>query len=116
MADEEWPSDWLRAVLTMAVLSSLADQDSHGYAILQRLREQGLGEIKGSTLYPLLARQQEAEVVDHRWEHEGSGPARKVFHLTDKGRAEVETLTSRWRAFDRVVERMLQPNESGDQR
>ena len=110
-----WPSEWLRAVLTMAVLSTLADHDSHGYAISQRLREVGLGEIKGGTLYPLLARQQDAKIVDHSWEHEGGGPARKVFHLTSRGRAEVESLTSRWRDFNRTIEQMLQPIESRDQ-
>lgn len=112
MTENGWPSDWLRATLTMVVLSVLDGEDSHGYALLGRLRARGLTELKGGTLYPLLARQQEAALVEHRWEHAGSGPGRKVFHLTPEGRAEAADLRAAWKDFTAVIDRIL--DENGD--
>lgn len=103
----------MRAALTMAVLALLAEGDRHGYSLLQGLRERGLGEVKGGTLYPLLARQQEANLVDHRWEHEGSGPARKVFQLTDAGRAELAGLRSEWHEFTSVMRDIIGHDRDG---
>ena len=56
-------SEWLRGVLQPCVLQCLADGPAYGYAIIARLAEAGLGEIKGGTLYPLLARLETRELV-----------------------------------------------------
>lgn len=100
---DEWPSDWLRAVLPLMSLAILATAPAHGYAMLQTLDSMGLGSVKGSALYPLLARQQERGHVDHRWETGAPGPARKVFFLTDQGRHELERLAHAWRRLDTIV-------------
>lgn len=45
--DEEWPSDWLRGVLGLAVLAVLTRGHRHGYAIAAELADDGLGTVKG---------------------------------------------------------------------
>lgn len=102
-ANHEWPSDWLRAILPLVSLSILDRGPAHGYAILQALESMGLGSVKGGTLYPLLARQQELGRIEHRWETGQPGPARKVFHLTDRGRRELELLAEAWKRLDGIV-------------
>ncbi|MFD0485399.1 PadR family transcriptional regulator [Kineococcus sp. GCM10028916] len=103
MDGERWPSDWIRAALPLVVLSVLHDGDAHGYVLLQRLREIGLGSLRGSTLYPLLARQEELGRVTHRWEPDSGGPPRKVFALTDAGRRDLGVLGRDWQALDLIV-------------
>jgi PadR family transcriptional regulator PadR len=101
---DRWPSDWIRAALPMVVLSVLHRGDAHGYVLLQRLREIGLGSLRGSTLYPLLDRQEELGRVTHRWEPDSGGPPRKVFSLTGTGRADLLALAQDWQGLNDIVQ------------
>lgn len=101
------PTDWTRAVLPIVVLAALARGEAHGYALRQILHEEGLENVTGSTLYPLLARQQELGRLGFRWEHDGSGPARKVFFLTGDGRDALCQLKVDWSRLVAVVESSL---------
>ena len=103
MEEREWPSDWLRAVLPVVTLGVLARGPAHGYAVLQAFATLGLGSVKGGTLYPLLARQQALGHVEPSWQAGPSGPARKVFVLTDSGRRELARLSGSWRLLEGVV-------------
>ncbi len=97
--DHAWPGDWLRGVLGVCVLHALADGPTYGYALAVRLAGGGLGTIKGGTLYPLLARFEQAGLVDVEWRAGEGGPGRKYYRLTDAGRAELATSGGQWRAF-----------------
>ena len=99
MTQPEWPSDWMRGVLEVAVLRVLADGPSYGYAIAGRLRAVGLGEPKGGTLYPLLRRLEDAGDVVTEWRAGDGGPGRKYFALTPTGSARFALLTGQWRDF-----------------
>jgi PadR family transcriptional regulator PadR len=95
---------WQRASLPMLVLGVLAAEPRHGYGISQALVEAGLQPIKGAQLYPALARLEEAGAVASEWEASGPGPARKVYALTDAGRAQLAALRDEWRAFTAAAE------------
>lgn len=71
--------------------------------LLQSLRALGLGSLRGSTLYPLLARQEELGRVGHRWEPDSGGPPRKVFSITATGRRDLTLLSQHWSALNEVV-------------
>jgi PadR family transcriptional regulator PadR len=100
---EEWPSDWLRATLGLCVLWALRPGPSYGYAIITDLAKAGFGEIKGGTLYPLLARFEAAGLVETEWRPGEGGPGRKYFALTGTGRSEVERLHDQWARFGLVL-------------
>ena len=53
MDEERWPAEWLRGVLELCVLAVVAEGETYGYAVISRLREAGLGTVKGGTLYPV---------------------------------------------------------------
>ena len=103
MTKQEWPSDWMRGVLELAVLRVLADGPSYGYAIAGRLRDAGLGEPKGGTLYPLLSRLESSGDVSTEWGAGDGGPGRKYFSLTPGGRERFVQLTRLWRDFVEVT-------------
>ena len=56
-ADDSWPSDWLRATLPLSVLAVVAEDETYGYAVVQRLREAGLPDMLAAQIAaaPLLA-------------------------------------------------------------
>ena len=94
-----WPTEWLRGALNVCVLHVIAAGPTYGYAIASALTDAGLGSIKGGTLYPLLARLEEAGLVTVEWRAGDGGPGRKFYALTETGRAEHEARTAHWQAF-----------------
>lgn len=101
-------SEWLRGVLQPCVLQCLADGPAYGYAIIARLAEAGLGEIKGGTLYPLLARLEARELVTIEWRTGEGGPGRKYFRLTETGWAELADARSAWGDFTAAIDAHLE--------
>ena len=83
-----WPSAWVRAALEPAILGALTAGPLHGYGIAQTLAARGFGTLRGGSLYPVLARLEEAGHVSTRWVKGQSGPGRKDYALTDAGRTE----------------------------
>lgn len=106
--DPEWPTDWLRAVLSPAVLRVLADGPTYGYAISAHLQAAGFGKVKGGTLYPLLGRLEAAGLVRIEWRAGDAGPGRKYYELTPGGKASLTDQTERWARFVAVTELHLQ--------
>lgn len=101
--DEEWPSDWLRGVLGLAVLAVLTRGHRHGYAIAAELADDGLGTVKGGTLYPLLGRLETAGHVEAHWQPGAGGPGRKVYALTREGRRHLDAQAQRWDRFTELT-------------
>ena len=62
----QWPTEWLRGVLEVCVLRIISRGPTYGYAIASELTSAGLGTLKGGTLYPLLARCEQAGIVRDR--------------------------------------------------
>jgi DNA-binding PadR family transcriptional regulator len=79
----------------LAVLGLVAEQPRHGYEIEQVIAERGMRdwtEVGFSSIYYLLNKLEEDGLVESELEKaEGRGPARKVYHLTQKGwQAQIE--------------------------
>lgn len=97
MGASEWRVEFVRGALRYAVLATLASEEVHGYELLTRLKEHGLGHIKGGAMYPLLRRLEEDGLIAHLWDTGSGGPARKVFGLTPEGHQELAQAESAWR-------------------
>jgi PadR family transcriptional regulator PadR len=92
----DWHSELTRAALPRAVLAVLAVERQHGYALIDILKNHGFERIKGGTLYPLVKRLEDQGLVDHVWEHDDTGPGRKVFALTARGARELDRAMADW--------------------
>lgn len=94
-----WPSAWVRAALEPAILGALRGGPLHGYGIAQTLAARGFGTLRGGSLYPVLARLEEAGHVTTRWVEGQAGPGRKDYALTDAGRAEYADAVASFQAL-----------------
>jgi PadR family transcriptional regulator PadR len=92
-------SGWLRSTLELAVLAVLTEGDQHGYAIGRRLSGQGFGTVRGGVLYPALNRMEADAVVVATWQAGQGGPGRKVYAITEAGRARLAEQRSAWARF-----------------
>ncbi|MBA2478773.1 MAG: PadR family transcriptional regulator [Actinomycetota bacterium] len=76
------PRNYLRPCLLLL----LAEGTSHGYELLEQLADLGLGRTDPGGLYRCLRAMDEEGLVRSAWEPSTSGPARRVYELTDEGR------------------------------
>ncbi|MEU4693479.1 PadR family transcriptional regulator [Actinoplanes sp. NPDC023714] len=106
-------SGWVRATLEMAVLAALTDGDRHGYALGQKLAEQGLGTVKGGVLYPVLNRMEAEAVVSSSWHAGQGGPGRKVYAITDAGWHRLAEQREGWGRFTEAMGRFLEQVRPG---
>jgi PadR family transcriptional regulator PadR len=101
--DPDRRSQWLRGVVDLCVLGALADDESYGYAIAQRLEAAGLGVVPGGTLYPVLLRLERLGHLTATWRAGASGPARKYYRLSPQGRQLLVVAGAEWGTFSADV-------------
>ena len=97
----------LKGVLSPLLLWLLAQRESYGYELVQRLHEVGLTGIAEGTVYPALARLEREGRVCTRLVESRSGPARKYYRPTEAGYAALASSASAWRALAEVVTPVL---------
>ena len=97
--------DLIAASSTPIVLAILAERDSYGYAILQRVKELSGGcmEWTDGMLYPVLHRLERLGQVEARWETAESGRRRKYYRITAEGRAQLAEDRKQWEAVDATL-------------
>jgi DNA-binding PadR family transcriptional regulator len=101
----EISKDLVAASSTPIVLAILADGDSYGYAILQRVRELSGGRMAWTDgmLYPVLHRLERLGHVQARWETSDSGRKRKYYRVTRQGRAQLDHERRQWKAVEATL-------------
>jgi PadR family transcriptional regulator, regulatory protein PadR len=101
--------DLIAASSTPIVLAILAEEDSYGYAILQRVREVSGGRMEWTDgmLYPVLHRLERLGHVEARWEVAESGRRRKYYRITSQGRAHLGEERRQWQAVDATIRGIL---------
>lgn len=90
--------DLVAAAATPLVLGILADGESYGYAILQRIGELSGGELdwRDGMLYPLLHRLERLGLVESRWVDAPTGRRRKHYRLSADGEAVFADQRRQW--------------------
>lgn len=97
--------DLIAASSTPIVLAILAEEDSYGYAILQRVRELSGGRMEWTDgmLYPVLHRLERLGYVEARWEVAENGRRRKYYGITAEGRGQLAEERRQWQAVDATL-------------
>ena len=98
-----------KGILEFCILSVLNQQDKYATEILDSLKESQMIVVEG-TIYPLLTRLKNAALLDYRWEESSSGPPRKYYAITDKGKEVLTELNDSWKALNRAVNKITKSN------
>ena len=67
------------------LLLALAKKSAHGYELIERLSSEGNKAPDPGNFYRVLRSLEEDGVVCSTWDTANSGPARRVYELTDQG-------------------------------
>lgn len=94
-----------KGVLEYCILSVLSDSDAYASDIINRLKEVRMIVVEG-TLYPLLTRQKNAELLSYRWEESPQGPPRKYYSITEKGKKILEDMDVSWNELVNSVNKL----------
>ncbi len=102
MNTENTQSQMRKGVLEFCILSIIRKSEVYPSEIIEQMKTAGLSILEG-TLYPLLTRLKNAELLSYRWEESLSGPPRKYFSLTEKGDAFYIELENTWKQLADAV-------------
>jgi PadR family transcriptional regulator PadR len=92
-----------KGVLEYCILSILRKGDSYVSPLIAELKAAKMIVVEG-TLYPLLTRQKNQGLLSYRWEESPSGPPRKYYSLTEKGRKALELMDEAWGEVIKTVD------------
>jgi PadR family transcriptional regulator, regulatory protein PadR len=92
------------------ILIVLAESPSYGYEIRRRLEEFGYQRATSDpgALYRLLRELEAAGSISSTWDVAGTGPARRYYALTQRGRDELQGAAAHMRAVKQRAERFLE--------
>ena len=111
---ENTQSQMKKGVLEFCILSIIRRGEAYPSDIIEEMKKADLNILEG-TLYPLLTRLKNADLLSYRWVESPSGPPRKYFSLTDKGLSFYGELEETWRSMASAVEKVINA-EGGEKR
>ena len=105
MKIENTKAQMRKGVLEYCILGILSKGDAYASDIIERLKSAELIVVEG-TLYPLLTRLKNADLLEYRWEESNAGPPRKYYSLSAQGRAFLLELKGTWENLNNAVEQL----------
>ena len=107
---ENTQSQMKKGILEFCILSIIRRGEAYPSDIVEEMRGANMSILEG-TLYPLLTRLKNAEMLTYRWEESNSGPPRKYFSLTEKGEAFYKELEQTWIELSNAVNTLTKKEE-----
>jgi DNA-binding PadR family transcriptional regulator len=107
-----------RSWIQFLILRILYETPTYGYQLLNEIDERSCGchKLEAGSIYTVLRRMEEKELLASTWEKGNSGPDRRVYTVTEKGagflKAGLSTMVRRKQLFDDLIgfyERRFKP-------
>jgi len=97
-----------RGVIVLAAMSQL-EQEQYGYSLIKTLNNKGF-KVGQDTLYPLLRRLEQQELLDSEWRVDDSRP-RRYYTLNEAGKEMLQDLKAEWRDQVEIIRSILDETE-----
>jgi len=108
---ENTQSQMRKGILEFCIFSIIRRGEAYPSDIVEEMRGANLQIFEG-TLYPLLTRLKNADMLTYRWVESNSGPPRKYFSLTSKGEEFYQELEATWNELANAVNTLANKKES----
>lgn len=95
-----------KGILEYCILQIISRGEVYASEILEELLNAKIMVVEG-TLYPLLTRLKNSELLDYKWIESSSGPPRKYYILTEKGSAFLGELSQTWTELEKSVNSII---------
>ena len=109
--DSKYVQQFKKGSLEMILLCLIAKKETYGYEIITELNDHGaavLGYAKEGTVYPILYRLQEAELIKCRIvPAAANGGSKKYYSITKKGQEALKELIAFWKRYTVCVDSFI---------
>jgi len=100
---ENVKSQMRKGMLEYCILLILSKGEAYVSDIIQALKDARLIVVEG-TLYPLLTRLKNDELLSYTWKESSQGPPRKYYNLTENGQAFLTELEKSWSELNNTIQ------------
>ena len=107
-------SQMRKGFLEYCILQILRKKAAYASDIISELKDAKLIVVEG-TMYPLLTRLKNSELLDYRWEESSQGPPRKYYEVTPKGEQFLIELDNVWIELNDVVSSLKQTGTNNNE-
>ena len=97
------PRNWLQPFL----LLSLERWQVHGYELVQRMTLYGFEGVDRGSVYRSLRSLEKNGLVESDWDTSKAGPARRIYSLSDAGRAYLDVWAASLRGYQSMLEQFF---------
>ena len=106
---ETMKRDLPRNDIPLLIMAVLQTAPRHGYAIAREIEQISADALvmREGSLYPALRVLEQDEFIVGAWEIQPSGPARKVYTLTETGQKELKKRRAEWEQYARIMGAVL---------
>lgn len=94
------------------LLLELAKKPAHGYDLIERLGQEGGAPPDPGNFYRMLRSLEEEGLVCSTWDTQNTGPARRVYELTDQGQEFLHTWAVTIHHTHQLLDRFLSEYET----
>ena len=98
-----WKSQVKKGTLSLILLTILKDREIYGYELIDEVRKHAEIEIAEGTLYPLMNRLKQEQLVISKWVEQESGIPRKYYSLTDSGNQTLLEMQKYWKSLEKSI-------------
>ena len=89
------------------MLLHLREWNSHGYELMERVMQFGVQSLDQGNFYRLLRQLEKDNLVKSEWDVEASGPAKRIYAITDAGEAYLETWASSLTYYQKMLDQFF---------
>lgn len=107
MKIENTTAQMRKGILEFCILSLISGRDLYTSEILESLKKGKMLVVEG-TVYPLLTRLKNEDLLQYRWEESTSGPPRKYYSITPAGKVFLTELQQAWTDLNKAVKSITQ--------
>lgn len=95
-----------KGFLEFCILLVISDDKIYTSDILKKLKKINIIVVEG-TIYPLLSRLKKSNLLEYTWEESKSGPPRKYYKITDKGKSVLNQLLETWKDLSKSITSLI---------
>ena len=99
MNTDAWSKNWHIPVILMM----LRQWNSYGYELMEKMATFGLNAMNPGTFYRTLRQMEKDGVIRSSWDTSDTGPARRVYSITDAGEAYLKLWTESLNQYQKMM-------------
>lgn len=96
-----------KGLLDACILAIIETEPVYGYELSQILNERHFKDVSEGTIYPILLRLLNKQLIYSKFQASEKGPKRKYYYITDEGRKELEIVKHEWHQMQAPINDLL---------